>query len=60
MMYVNPYGAIPGQAGMQVATNVAQNPAQASGYLNGMAVGQTQDQQQLMNAYALQQQQYQA
>lgn len=54
MMYANPYGAVTAQAGMPV-TGV-QNPAQASGYLSGMAQGQ--DQQQIMAAYALQQQQY--
>jgi hypothetical protein len=57
MMYVNPY-AVAGQAGLPVATPGAQNPAQASGYLNGMSANQAQDQQQLMAAYALQQQQY--
>lgn len=56
MMQVNPYPYVAGQTGIPVAT--AQNPTQASGYLNGMAVNQTQDQQQLMAAYALQQQQY--
>lgn len=44
-MYVNPYG-VATQPGMPVASpNTAQNPAQASGYLNGMAVNQAQDQQ---------------
>lgn len=56
MMYVNPYGMAP-QAGM-VAHGATGAPVQQTGYIGGMGVGQPQSQQQIMAAYALQQQQY--